>query len=73
VENHLAQFNMKRYIYDDYPYDEMFRGVRYYEEVQRIFQTLPHDQQDGFLSFQNHRQNSLPNILQGDSKPMPSS
>jgi hypothetical protein len=33
VENHLAQFNMKRYIHDNCPYDKMFRGVRSYEEV----------------------------------------
>jgi hypothetical protein len=33
VENHLAQFNMKRYIHENSPYDEMFRGVRSYEEV----------------------------------------
>jgi hypothetical protein len=55
VENHLAQFNMKRYIHENSPYDEMFRGVRSYEEVQRRFQTLPPDQQAGFLSFQKHR------------------
>jgi len=31
VENHLAQYNMKRYINEDSPYDDMFRGVRSYE------------------------------------------
>jgi hypothetical protein len=33
VEIHLAQFNMKRYIHENSPYDEMLKGVRYYEEV----------------------------------------
>jgi hypothetical protein len=33
VENHLAYFNMKRYIHENYPYDEIFIGVRSYEEV----------------------------------------
>jgi hypothetical protein len=33
VENHLAQFNMKRYIHENSPYDEMFREFIYYEEV----------------------------------------
>jgi hypothetical protein len=33
VENHLVQFNMKKYIHDNSPYEEMFRGVRSYEEV----------------------------------------
>jgi hypothetical protein len=48
VENHLAQFNMKRYIHENSPYDEMFRGVRSYEEVQSRFQTLPPDQKSWF-------------------------
>jgi hypothetical protein len=54
VENHLAQFNMKRYVHENSPYDEIFRGVRSYEEVHNIFQTMPLDQQVGFLSFQRH-------------------
>jgi hypothetical protein len=73
VENHLAQYNMKRYIHDDSPYDDMFMGVRSYEEVQSRFRTLPPNQYVGFLSFQMHRRNNLPKILQGDLKPMPSS
>jgi hypothetical protein len=27
VENHLAQFNMKRYIHKESPYDEVFKGA----------------------------------------------
>jgi hypothetical protein len=61
VENHLAQFNMKRYMHGKPPYDEIFKGIRSYEEVQGRFQTLPPDQQDGFLIFQNHMRNNLPN------------
>jgi hypothetical protein len=67
VENHLAQFNMKWYMHENSPYDEIFRGVRSYEEVQYIFQTLPRDQHKGFISFQRHRRNSLPKVLQGES------
>ena len=26
VENHLAQYNMKRYIHKESPYDDIFRG-----------------------------------------------
>jgi hypothetical protein len=73
VENHLAQFNMKRYIHEESSYDEVFKGARSYEDVLNRFQTLPHGQQDGFLSFQKYRRNNLPNILQGDSRPIPSS
>ena len=62
VENHLAQFNMKRYVHENSPYDEIFRGFRSYEEVHNIFQTLPLDQQVGFLNFQRHRRNNLPKV-----------
>jgi hypothetical protein len=55
VENHLAQFNMKRYVHENSLYDEILRGVRSYEEVQDKIQTLPLDQQAVFLSFQRHR------------------
>jgi hypothetical protein len=44
VENNLAQFNMKRYIHEDYPYGDIFRGVRSHEEVQIRIHTLPPDQ-----------------------------
>jgi len=64
VENHLAQFNMKIYIHEESPYDEVFRGARSYEEVQNRFHTLPPEQQVGFLSSQKHRRNNLPKILQ---------
>jgi hypothetical protein len=67
VENHLARFNMKRYMHENSPYHEVFRGVRSYEEVQRKFLTLPPDKQASFLSFQKHGRNNLPKILQGES------
>jgi hypothetical protein len=63
VENHIAQFNMKWYMHENSSYDEIFRGVISYEEVQDRFLTLPPDQQASFLSFQKHRHNSLPKIL----------
>jgi hypothetical protein len=31
MENHLDQYNMKRYNHGDSPYDEMFMGVISYE------------------------------------------
>jgi hypothetical protein len=54
LENHLAQFNMKWYMHENSLYDEISRGVRSYEEVQDKFQTLPLDQQVGFIRFQKH-------------------
>jgi hypothetical protein len=73
VENHLDQYNMKRYNHEESPYDEIFRGARSYEEVQNRFQTLPPDQHAIFLTFQKNRRNNFPKILQGVSRPMPSS
>jgi hypothetical protein len=58
---------MRRYIHEDSPYDDVFKGVRAYEEVQNRVQNLLPDQQSGFLSFQKHRRTNLPNILQGES------
>jgi hypothetical protein len=51
VENHLAQFNIKRYIHEDSPYDDVFRGVRSYDEVKNKLQNLPPYQQVVFLNF----------------------
>jgi hypothetical protein len=65
VENHLAQYNMKRYVHENSPHDEVFRGVRSYKEVSNIFQALSSDQHASFFSFQRHKQNSLPKVLQG--------
>jgi hypothetical protein len=73
VENHITQFNIKIYVHESSPYDEIFRGVKYYEEVQDRFQTLPPDQQDGFIIFQNLRWNNLPKVLQGDQVVTPPS
>jgi hypothetical protein len=33
VENHLAQYNLKKYVHENSPQDEIFRGARSYEEV----------------------------------------
>jgi hypothetical protein len=73
VENHLAQFNMKRYIHENSPYDEVFRGVRSYDEVISRFQSLLEEEQSGFLSFQKHRRISLPKILQVEQSLSPTS
>jgi hypothetical protein len=66
VETHISHCNMKIYIHKYSPYDEIFRGVRSYDEVESRFQNFPQDQQLGLLSFQKHRRNSLPKVLQGE-------
>jgi hypothetical protein len=67
VENHLAQYNMKRHMHENSPHDEIFMGFGSYEEVLNKFQTLSLDQHASFLSFQRHRINRFPKVLQGES------
>jgi hypothetical protein len=67
VENHLAQYNMKRYIHEHSPHDEIFRGAMSYEEILNRVQTLSVDQHANFFSFQRHRRNNFPKVLQGES------
>jgi hypothetical protein len=64
---------MKIYVHENSPYDEIFRGVRSYEEVQDRFQSLSPNEQDGFVSFQKHGRNSLPKVLQGEKVATPPS
>ena len=63
LENNLTQYNFKKYVNENSPHDEIFRGVWSYEEVLNRFQTLSPDQQVSFLSFQRHRRNNLLKIL----------
>jgi hypothetical protein len=63
MENHLAQYNLKRYVHEISPQDEVSRGARSYEEVLNRVQTLSPDQQASFYNFQRHRRNSLPKVL----------
>jgi hypothetical protein len=58
---------MKTYEHEDSPYDDIFKGIRAYEEVQDRVQTLPPNQQASFFTFQRHRRSGLPKILQGES------
>jgi hypothetical protein len=45
VENHLAQFNMKKYFHEDSPFDEVFKGARSNDELISRFQNLSHKEQ----------------------------
>ena len=63
MENHLVLYNLKKYVHENSPQDEIFRGARSYEEVLNRVQTLSPDQQANFYSFQKHRRNSLPKVL----------
>jgi hypothetical protein len=66
VESHLDQYNLKKYVHEISPEDEIFRGARLYEEVLSRVCTLSPNQLASFYSFQKHRKNSLPKVLQGE-------
>jgi hypothetical protein len=55
VENHLDQYKLKRSVHENSPHDEIFKGVRSYEEVLNIVQTLSPNQQVNFFNFQRQR------------------
>jgi hypothetical protein len=40
---------MKKYFHEDSPFDEVFKGVRSYNEVISRFQNLPDKEQSSFL------------------------
>ena len=63
---------MKTYEHEDSPCDDIFRGIRAYEEILDRVQALPPDLQANFLSFQKHIRDGLPKILQGESTNPPS-
>jgi hypothetical protein len=66
VSKHVAQCGLKTYEHEDSFYDDMFRNVKSYEEVQSRVQTLSPDAQVGFVSFQRNRRQCLPKVLQGE-------
>jgi hypothetical protein len=71
VGKHVACYNMKAYEHEKFPCDEMFKGIRIYEEVLERVQTLPSDLQASFHTFQKHRRSGLPKVLQGEAITIP--
>jgi hypothetical protein len=66
INRHVAQCGLKAYEHEDSFYDDIFRNVKSYDEVQSRVQTLSPDAQVGFASFQRNRRQCLPKILQGE-------
>jgi hypothetical protein len=58
--NHMASCNLKKYEHEESPQDEMFRGVRSYQEVLSRVRALPPGEMVEFYNFQKHRRSSLP-------------
>jgi hypothetical protein len=51
VENHLDQFGMKKYFHEDSPLDDIFKGVKLYDEVPSRIQNLIDKEKSKFLNF----------------------
>jgi hypothetical protein len=66
INRHVAQCGLKAYEHEESFYDDVFRNVKSYDEVQSRVQTLSPDAQVGFASFQRNRRQCLPKILQGE-------
>jgi hypothetical protein len=66
ISQHYIHCNLKAYEHEVSVYDDIFKDVKSYEEVQNKVQALPPDSQAGFTSFQRHRRSCLPKILQGE-------
>jgi hypothetical protein len=66
INKHVAQCGLKAYEHEDSFYDDIFKNVESYDEVQSRVQTLSPDAQVGFASFQRNRRQCLPKILQGE-------
>jgi hypothetical protein len=65
--NHMDLSNLKRYEHEDSPQDEIFQGVRYYQEVLSRVQTLAPYKLEKFHNFQRHRRNGLPKVFEGET------
>jgi hypothetical protein len=66
MSRHYIHCNLKSYEHEISVYDDIFKDVKSYEEVQDRVQALSPDSQVGFSSFQKHRRSCLPKILQGE-------
>jgi hypothetical protein len=55
ISRHFTQCNLKAYEHEFSIYDDVFKNVKSYEEVQSRVQALSPDAQVGFASFQRNR------------------
>jgi hypothetical protein len=69
--NHMASCNLKKYEHEESPQDEIFRGVRSYQEVLSRVRALLPDKMIDFYNFQKHQRSSLLKVLQGENPMSP--
>jgi hypothetical protein len=72
VGRHMAHCGMKAFEHEESPHDEIFKGVKTYEEVLDRVQALSSNLQISLLTFQRHRRSGLPKVLQGEATTSPS-
>jgi hypothetical protein len=65
VSNHLAHCGLNIFEHESSPSDDIFLGVRYYEEVLARIQSLAPEDTSSVLKFQEHRRRCLPAVLGG--------
>jgi hypothetical protein len=71
VGSHMAHCGMKAYEHEESPCDDIFKGVKTYEEVLDKVHTLPSDLQNSFLTFQRHSRSGFPKVLRGEATTPP--
>jgi hypothetical protein len=71
VGSHMAHCGMKAFEHEESPRDDIFKGVKTYEEVLDRVQVLSSDLQTSLLTFQRHRRSGLPKVLQGEATTSP--
>jgi hypothetical protein len=65
MENHLAQYNLKKYVHENSPHDEIFRGARSYEEVLNRVQSFVPRSTGQFLQFSKAQKKQLAESITG--------
>jgi hypothetical protein len=67
VGSHMAHCGMKAFEHEESPRNDIFKGVKTYEEVLDRVQVLSSDLQTSLLTFQRHGRSGLPKVLQGET------
>jgi hypothetical protein len=67
VSNHLASCGLKRFEHKNSPHDDIFRGVKSYDEVLAQIEALLPKERADVVRFQEHRRSCLPLVLQGEN------
>jgi hypothetical protein len=71
VGRHMAHCGMKAFYHEESPRDDIFKGVKTYEEVLERVQTLSSDLKTSLLTFQRHRRSGFPKVLQAEETTSP--